>query len=142
MKKSKLSLFNKKAIRGICVGAAFTAAYTSAFLMEVNNSKKHFGESQQLKQNELVSYTTTESMIENNQEEKTSQKSPVIAILYHADQQISLVIGNQHFSIEAAREKYPEFTAEILEYVKETFPEKYQAWLELNQSAKDTTLEK
>ena len=49
-----------------------------------------------------------------------SDKVPQIAVLYHKDGNISVMIDREYLSLEAAMEKYPEYTANLREYIKNT----------------------
>ena len=127
MKKRTLRPINKNALKStaLIVATAGLMGYQAHVHFQNKISKEEkinaFKES-------LVQYETTVAenepdLIQNKSDSETvtiSDKVPRIAIIYHTDGNISLVINRAYLSLEAAMEEYPALTANIKKYIEAT----------------------
>lgn len=126
MKKFKLRPFNKNVLKAVAVTA--TVATIGGYM--ISNHVKNVKHNQQVNsfKEELVEYKTKNDVYEMDKTTETAEmetievynKIPRIAILYHDNGKISLMINREYLSLEAAMEKYPHMTADIRKYIEAT----------------------
>ena len=126
MKKFKLRPFNKNVLKAVAVTA--TVATIGGYM--ISNHVKNVKHNQQVNsfKEELVEYKTKNDVYEMDKTTETADmetidiynKIPRIAIIYHTNGKISLMINREYLSLEAAMEKYPHMTADIRKYIAAT----------------------
>ncbi len=123
MKKSKLCQFNKSHVKVVLAGAGLGTILFWGCINDFKNNNKRFAiHKEKLKQREAKSHAMNQSMDDTNanQAKAVSKKTPYIAILYHEDGKIAIMVDHEYLSLEAATQKYPELTANIREYIAKT----------------------
>ncbi len=125
MKKRTLRPTNKNALKTalLITATAGTIGYQAHLHYQYQSSKE---EQIDNFKNELIQYeekiATTEptkvTSDDNGEKIDISEKMPTIAIIYHKDGNVSLMINREYLSLEAALEKYPALTADIKKYIE------------------------
>lgn len=125
MKKFRLTNFNKNALKTVALLAATGLVGYDIY------SKQHaktIAEKQVADLNDnLVKYknnTATDQVLINpytgSETITISKKTPQVAIIYHNNGDIALVINGEYLSLTDAMQKYPALTADIQEYIAAT----------------------
>lgn len=126
MKKFKLRPFNKNVLKAVAVSAA--VATIGGHIIADHVKKVKHNQAVNTFKEELVDYKTKNDVYEMDKTTETADmetidiynKIPRIAIIYHDNGKISLMINREYLSIEAAMEKYPHMTADIRKYIAAT----------------------
>lgn len=127
MKKSTLRHINKNALKTTALLLATVGVI--GYQTHVHFQNKMTKEEQidnfktKLIQYERKVATTEPTKVETQddyQAVEISGKMPRIAIIYHTDGNVSIMINHEYLSLEAATEKYPVLTAGIKKHIENT----------------------
>ena len=125
MKKRTLRPTNKNALKTALLIAATAGTIGYQAHLHFQNQ---YSEEEQIDnfKNELIQYEekiataepTKVTSDDKGERIDISERMPKIAIIYHDDGNVSLMINREYLSIEAALEKYPALTAGIKKYIE------------------------
>ena len=129
MKKTTLRSFNKDALKttALLIAAAGAIGYQANLHYQNKTEEERINDfkTDLVQYEENIINTEPEKVINNDNYERIdiSDKMPRIAVIYHDNGNVSLMINREYLSLESALEKYPTLTAGIKKYIETTYKE-------------------